>query len=153
MLRKVLTTSAALLVITPAHASEWWFITGRGAKGNATVVFMDRESIRDTSQTTKRVWLQQFWQKPVDGMASATTLSEYDCAERRYRAIQFTAHDTAGASLLTDRQADSWSFAAPETLANDLLSFACGATPQSKELKLEQQTPQELADEFFSKWR
>ena len=120
----------------------------RGARDNIVldqyrlVVDDDEEGVylmapafnQDTSGQTVRIWVRgEYFETTEDGVRSETTLTEFDCAERRNRALAIDRYKQLNLAEPMDPidydldgpRAARWSYARPGTFGEVLTDKAC----------------------------
>lgn len=151
MFKSIFAVVVSLSLATPACASEWWYVAMGSADNNATIIFMDRESVRDTTSGVKRAWSKLFWQKPIETSHSATILSEFDCSERKERGISYTYYDLNSEVTGSSTDANPWNFVIPDTPGDEQMNFVCGTGKSDDFRQLPSNlSPQELATKVFA---
>ena len=137
-----LTIPVAICVVTlhlPVHAANWVDVAGN----DEVTVFVDTESARKSGGRV-RTWLKWRWQKPQDvpGAYPAKTyqsekqLQVSDCKNGTLaiaQGIRYSGPDDGDVvdSYTVEERAWKFSEAAPETIGETVIKFACKA-PQSK---------------------
>lgn len=120
---RVALTFLLLLATTTAWA-EW-------VKVNETetgVIYVDPATLRKDGDL-RRVWgLTDLKARDAGGELSRRRLDEYDCRQERYRILSISTHSGSmamGTILFRDSDSSEWQYAAPGSVAGDLLGFAC----------------------------
>ena len=124
---------AISVVSLPAHAANWVDVAGN----DEVTVFVDTESIRRVGNRV-RTWLKWKWAKPqaVPGSYPSKTyqsekqLQVSDCKDRTLaiaQGIRYAAPDDGDVvdSYTIEEKAWKFSEAAPETIGETLIRFAC----------------------------
>ena len=138
--------SIGMLVFMPCASAAW---TAVGQSQDGSAYFIDLEHIDQRQDGTVRVWTKWEYtkQQPISGAnkfsddphfyLSMRGYNEYDCKERRVRALDltlFTERDLAGQSITAtaDRNTPGvphydpgWEFAAPDTVGWLTLDAVC----------------------------
>jgi hypothetical protein len=120
---RIFLTLLLMLAVTMARA-EW-------VKVNETetgVVYLDPATIRKDGDL-RRIWgLTDLKVRDAGGELSRRRLDEYDCKKERYRILSISTHSGSmamGKILARDSDSGEWQYAAPGSVAGDLLGFVC----------------------------
>lgn len=82
----------------------------------------------DTVKDMKRIWFGTVSVDPSKP-AISDSLIEFDCVNRSQRTLQNTAYDSKGDGIEHNAEKDpSWSYPAPNTVAEKVMGIACGET-------------------------
>lgn len=122
--------SAALTVVSPALAAEWWYVGS--TKHDSSVFFIDRESVRQSQGVIGRSGVLNAWvmiyEKGVDGKyyKESMNLWAQDCSDRSSMLVQFTNYKPAGdIDYSSDVQRGGWKYIMPDTIGQAMHNFVC----------------------------
>lgn len=122
MYRNLILVSAALLS-HPAMA-EWTIFS----KTDNSDIYIEPLSLKKL-EDLRRVWVMEDRRTIVPkSHLSSRSLHEYDCKEERVRVIQreyFSERMLSGTPLPSPVNPNAWLYAAPSTVAAQILNFVC----------------------------
>lgn len=124
-MKKALLLATAILSAAPAWAG--WELVGKSVYGD---FYFDPATIRVTGNL-RRVWTLVNLNEPEElsnaRLRSLKILDEYDCEEKRVRALQSTSFELAmgtGKPVVVSG-AQEWRYTSPESIAGEMLNAAC----------------------------
>lgn len=122
-MKKVLLLAAAVVAAAPAFAEWTPFEATDDGKW-----YIDIKTLR-VMKDKKRVWVLLDHKKPnTDHELSTLFLYEVDCAESRFRMLQYAGYkkQMGGGSVATSSEATSaWSYSGPGTVADVMMKGVC----------------------------
>lgn len=122
-------TATAIAFTTAAHAEQWW-VTGATKNSTAAV---ELDSMTTSSTGMRRVWVATITAKPETnyGLPHSDvhllrTLYEFDCKERRFRALQTSFLTKELVNRHEQPHKDpTWAYTAPGTTGSAVIEVAC----------------------------
>ena len=119
-----LALTVLLMLATTVACAEWVRIN----ETDTGVIYVDPTTIRKDGDL-RTVWgLTNLKTRDSAGELSRRRLDEYDCKQERYRIVSISTHSEAmamGRILTRDSDSSEWQYAAPGSVAGDLLGFVC----------------------------
>ncbi|MDB5692092.1 MAG: hypothetical protein JWO81_1155 [Alphaproteobacteria bacterium] len=113
------------LLITPASAARWRFISGN--RDPQLIVFGDENSIRADGRHRKRIRVETV--APAGpGVVDQVELVEFDCTARQERNLSLIGRDLHGRVIVTDH-ATAWKSVSPDTVGGAEMRAACHGFP------------------------
>ncbi len=109
-------------------SSESWTEITKNRFGNTVYVRGNDVQMRNGY---RRLWIMlDYHSEPVDGARSSILLTEIDCSEARYRWLSGAAYSGlrgSGDQLRNSKGTSDWTFAAPDTVSETIVDYACKA--------------------------
>lgn len=122
MFRNLILVSAALL--SQPVMAEWTIFS----KTDISDIYIEPLSLRKIDDL-RRVWVMEDRRTIVPkSYLSSRSLHEYDCKEERVRVIQrenFSERKLSGSPLPSPDNPNAWLYAAPGTVAAQILNLVC----------------------------
>jgi len=132
----------AAVSATPAIASDWY----RVGQTDTALTYLDAETISGTGRE-RTAWIYRLWLRPTNtGIIATRIRMVFNCTDHSCRNLYFISYSDDGTSDSWEAENRNTEYAAPDTVAESMLRFACGELNFG--VRLGNVTPERDADRF-----
>lgn len=113
--------AAAILVASPALATDWQTVAMGGNKADVALIFVDKESLKLLPNGMARGWMIV-----VTKTIAERELVEASCPDDRMHNLTVAMLSPTGA-VLQEMPTAAWSYPAPGTPTYDVMKYVCSS--------------------------